>query len=204
MKWAPNTAIQPHLESPWQRLHNWLTLKLRNHFLFRRFNPENQSVNISMKSAPNTVIQPHLESHWPGLRNWLTLKLCKHFLFRKFDPENQSVDISMKLASGNSFQIRKYMSKHVQTPWQPSKNGILACFPYLELGFPSHNMYKHLTHLPEMVTLYFRKRQLLMIPSGDPIICTMGKYSKLASNWYPYHILPKRQWSVQWTYIYKH
>jgi hypothetical protein len=39
------------------------------------------------------------------------------------DPENQSVDISMKLASSNSFQIRKYVSKHVQTPHPPSRNG---------------------------------------------------------------------------------
>jgi len=52
MKSAPNTVIQLHLESHWPRLHNWLTLKLCNHFLFRKFDPEHQSVNISMKSQP--------------------------------------------------------------------------------------------------------------------------------------------------------
>ena len=87
MKWAPNTVIQPHLEIPRPRLHNWLTIKLHYHFLFRKFNPENQSVDISMKSPPNNVIQPHLETHWPRLHNWSTLKLCHHFLFRKFDPK---------------------------------------------------------------------------------------------------------------------
>jgi hypothetical protein len=49
--------------------------------------------------------------------------------------------------------------------WHPN---LLSLF-----GFPSHNMYKHVTHLLEMVTLYFQKRQLPMMPSGDPITCTM-------------------------------
>ena len=43
------------------------------------------------------------------------------------------------------------------------------------------------THL-----IYFPKRQLLMMPSDAPVTCTVWKYSKNASRWYPYCILPKK------------
>jgi hypothetical protein len=45
-----------------------LTLKLRNHFLFREFDPENQSVDISMKLHPYHILPKkemytHVQTH---------------------------------------------------------------------------------------------------------------------------------------------
>ena len=40
--------------------------------------------------------------------------------------------------------------------------------------------------------IYFQKRQLMMMPSDAPVTHTVWKYSKNASRWYPYCILPKK------------
>jgi hypothetical protein len=79
---------------PLTRATQLINPEIMSSFLFRKFDPEKQLVDISMKSAPNNVIQPDLESHWPGLHNWLTLKLHNHFLLRTFDPKRKTWELS--------------------------------------------------------------------------------------------------------------
>ena len=121
--YIPVRHIGRHLEcqnanSIYQSCHNKIHVltvcdneqpKLHHYFLFRKIDPENQLVNISMELAPNTVIQPHLESHQPRLHNWLTLKLHKYFLFRKFAPKGMAWQLCSKNGNDDASKDRWVM-----------------------------------------------------------------------------------------------
>ena len=102
MKSAPNTVIQPHLESHWPRLHIWLTLRLCHHFLFRKFDPGNK----------------------PRINNdkWKQMKLYQISKAKKWDQWNfqdKAMRSPMKFP-GESSEISYQISKGKQ--WDPQWN----------------------------------------------------------------------------------